>query len=428
MESSWNKIVEYVSSHKNSSEKEIQKLWENIFSEIFGYSFLRNEIDSFRSITIGSKERVITDIIIKENNIDLFVVELKCCNSLKDGKKQLISYLKLLNNEIGVLIRDKIYLYLYDHKKSDDEQTNISVEITKNNPNGEKFVELFSKENFDKEKIKEFILLKSKFSNNVKEIKELINSKFVYDVLFDYFSSNDYKNEEIKEALKNFDFCSENKNCKIMNKSHEIRESKIQSKTIKNATNKNLSQEIVTNDIIENIPISEEDKFIKKIKDLYPKLSNGYVIAYKEIFSNTENINYDKLYELLINEYTANRAPAPAWFAKTISKKRKNEEFYKEIDDIYDKILDFVKTYQEDANNLTKNIKKTPISLVKRYCLVNGLCYEHNFKKLIEKLTTNYVKIYNNEYILFKNQMYVWCEYNYNYKKSQDKNSIEFVK
>ena len=47
MESSWNKIVEYVNSHKNSSEKEIQKLWENIFSEIFGYSFLRNEIDSY---------------------------------------------------------------------------------------------------------------------------------------------------------------------------------------------------------------------------------------------------------------------------------------------------------------------------------------------------------------------------------------------
>ena len=423
MESSWNKIVEYVNSHKNSSEKEIQKLWENIFSEIFGYSFLRNEIDSFRSITIGSKERVITDIIIKENNIDLFVIELKCCNSLKDGKKQLISYLKLLNNEIGVLIRDKIYLYLYDHKKSDDEQTNIAVEITKNNPNGEKFVELFSKENFDKEKIKEFILSTSKFSNNVKEIKELINSKFVYDVLFDYFSNNDYKNEEIKEALKNFDFCSENKNYKIMNKSLEIRESKIQSKTIKNVTNTN---QIVTNDIMENIPISEEDKFIKKIKDLYPKLSNGYIIAYKEIFSNTENINYDKLYEILITEYTSNCAPTPAWFAKTIYKKRKNEEFDKKIDDIYDKVLDFVKTYQEDKNNLTKNTQKTPISLVKKYCLVNGLCYEHNFKKLIENLTTNDVKIYNKEYILLKNQLYVWCEYNY--KKSQDTNSIEFVK
>lgn len=64
--------------------------------------------------------------------------------------------------------------------------------------------------------------------------------------------------------------------------------------------------------------------------------------------------------------------------------------------------------------------------MVKKYCLVNGLCYEHNFKKLIENLTTNNVKICNKEYILLKNQMYIWFEYNY--KKTPDENSIEFVK
>ena len=55
----WNKIVECCNLYINSPEKKIQCLWENIFAELLGYSRLNGDIDSFRSMQIGSLKRII---------------------------------------------------------------------------------------------------------------------------------------------------------------------------------------------------------------------------------------------------------------------------------------------------------------------------------------------------------------------------------
>ena len=127
----WNKIVELHNQYLNSQENLIQMLWESIFAEIFGYSRLYGDIDSHRSIRIGSTERVIPDIIIKNGEKDLFVVELKQHNIFYNSgiERQLLSYLKLLRIQIGVLICQKIYVYKYDPNKNDFEQEKIEIEF-----------------------------------------------------------------------------------------------------------------------------------------------------------------------------------------------------------------------------------------------------------------------------------------------------------
>lgn len=72
----WNRIVEIYNASISAKEDTVHSLWERIFVELFGYSSLNGEIESQRKIQIGSTERIIPDIIIKDSNNDLFVVEL----------------------------------------------------------------------------------------------------------------------------------------------------------------------------------------------------------------------------------------------------------------------------------------------------------------------------------------------------------------
>lgn len=73
----WNKIVAQHKKYHNSLEPKVQNVWENVFVEILGYSRLEGEVERHRNIQLGPTERVIPDIIIKNQERDLIVVELK---------------------------------------------------------------------------------------------------------------------------------------------------------------------------------------------------------------------------------------------------------------------------------------------------------------------------------------------------------------
>lgn len=108
----WNKIVELHNQNLSHTEATIQNLWESVFTELFGYRKLLGEIERHRQIRIGSTERVITDIIIRSGDTDLFVVELKQHNmQITDGMvQQLLSYLRQLRLDVGILVCNKICL------------------------------------------------------------------------------------------------------------------------------------------------------------------------------------------------------------------------------------------------------------------------------------------------------------------------------
>lgn len=199
----WNRIVGLVEKYKTAREEALQSIWETfVFGEFFGYE--TNEIESQRSIKIGSTERIIPDIIIKNENKDLFIVELKQ-HTLNIGKEQLLSYFKQLKLNIGILVNSKISIFVYDYEKDDSEQKYIEIDFVKDNLDGIKFIELFTKGNFSNEKIVNFVNSKYESKANGQKIKqELESDNFVKTLVFNYFKEK-YQEEEIEEILKDYE-------------------------------------------------------------------------------------------------------------------------------------------------------------------------------------------------------------------------------
>lgn len=199
----WNYLCDLYKRYYSSSEKVLQNMWQNIFSEVFEYSHLQNDIDIHRSLRIGSTDRVIPDIIIRNKEKDLFIVELKQYNLPRTigMEKQLYSYLKLLHNDLGVLICDRIVLVDFDYIKEDN-QNEYEIFFEENNPEGVLFIEYFSKPSFNKAAIKELISNGSSKISNIKSIKNEISEELLNKLLVEYFSKN-YSNEEIRQAIEN---------------------------------------------------------------------------------------------------------------------------------------------------------------------------------------------------------------------------------
>ncbi|MCL2170536.1 MAG: type I restriction enzyme HsdR N-terminal domain-containing protein [Defluviitaleaceae bacterium] len=198
----WNRIVEYYNKHIGDLENAIESTWESIFADYFDYRRLEGEIDRQRKIPIGSTLKPTADIIIKSGARDLFVVELKR-HSLSfdvEMESQLLSYLKLLRNNIGVLICNKIYIYAYDISKSDSKQEKIEIDFVQNNPDGVRFIELFSKVGFDENAIKEFVRQKITFARNVGIIESEITADLIADLLGGHFAGK-YDIAEFEQAM-----------------------------------------------------------------------------------------------------------------------------------------------------------------------------------------------------------------------------------
>lgn len=207
MNNKWNLFNQIVSQHREDKEEKVQKVFEQMFaaSELFSYSQLFGEIDSHRVLHIGSTDRVIPDIIIRDasTNKDLFIVELKQLNMKYDKKfeDQLLSYMRLLSLSVGVLICDAIYVCVLDNNKP----ALSKIDMCSNNANGSAFIEMFSKGSFSVDKVRGFILQSQKFDENVQKIRDEIKEIDVKEVVKSYFLRS-FKETEIDAALNDIDF------------------------------------------------------------------------------------------------------------------------------------------------------------------------------------------------------------------------------
>jgi Holliday junction resolvase len=195
----WNKIVELTESNQFKKEESVQATWELIFSELFGYSRLLNEIDTQRVIQMGSTKRAVSDIILRNQEKDLFIVEVKQ-HTLSSGYEQLLSYLKLLNLKIGILINKKLAVYVYDNNLSESEQAKYAIDFEYDSEDGEMFVEMFTKP-INPEQIVKTILKKKERTKNIDEIFKLVNVDYVTKLVRDNLQYT-YTNDEVEEAMK----------------------------------------------------------------------------------------------------------------------------------------------------------------------------------------------------------------------------------
>lgn len=202
--SNWNNIVNDYNKNRSVLEAVIQSHWESFFADLYvlgPYSKFGGEIETFRPLKAGVGI-VKPDIIIKDSqsNTDLFVVELKQYNYPYnvEFEKQLISYMKLLGVKVGILVCQSIHVYyLYSNN-------HISVEIpfVLNSAEGEAFVELFKKGNFDENSVREYINKKNELKYQIKEIKSDLSQLDIVSVLKQHYTAK-YSDEAINVAFRN---------------------------------------------------------------------------------------------------------------------------------------------------------------------------------------------------------------------------------
>ena len=203
--SNWNNIVNDYNKNKSALEAVIQSHWESFFADLYAlgpYSKFGGEIGTFRPLKAGVGI-VKPDIIIKDSqtNTDLFVVELKQYNYPynADFEEQLISYMRLSGVKVGILVCQSIYVYyLY----SNNNHISVKIPFVLNSAEGEAFVELFRKGNFDENNVREYINKKNELKHQIDEIKNDLSQLDIVSVLKQHYTTK-YSDEAINVAFNN---------------------------------------------------------------------------------------------------------------------------------------------------------------------------------------------------------------------------------
>lgn len=205
-------------------------LSENIKTDISENDFENNIIQALRvldwkeylgdfdirpSFHIGASNRIIPDFVIKSDSSKLFVVEIKQPNIplTSSFQKQLFSYMRILKLEYGILIGQSIQIF-YDGDliKQEDPILLENIKFERNSEKGEKFIELFSKNEFSINTLNKFTL-KSIEKINKKEDFKLLTKKIlspefndkIYNLIKQEYIS-DYDGELIDSVLNEIDF------------------------------------------------------------------------------------------------------------------------------------------------------------------------------------------------------------------------------
>jgi len=192
----WNEIYFYLSENIRSdiSESEFEK---NVIQalRVLDWKEFLGDIQIRPSFQIGASNRIMPDFVINSSeNKNLFVIEIKqpSIPLNTNFQQQLFSYMRQLRLQYGVLIGQVIQVfYDGDLTNHDDPVLLETIEFKKDNSKGEKFVELFSKENFSIDLLQSFTL------NSLKKINRKADQKKLHQKIL----STDYQSD-ILELIK----------------------------------------------------------------------------------------------------------------------------------------------------------------------------------------------------------------------------------
>jgi len=266
----WNEICFLLSEniHKEISESQfelnvIQALRVLEWKEYLGDFHVR------KSIPIGASNNMVPDFIIKKDNGKaLFVIEIKQPNIPITSRiqQQLFSYMRQLKLEYGILLGQVIQVF-YDGNltKQDDPVLLDTINIERDNGKGQRFVELFSKDKFNSESLKEYTLESIKKIDLKKDFRTLTNiilSESYQENIFNLIKQDfisDYDGELIDDVLNELEI-------KIRSK-----EEKINYTTIGESRQIVQPQEHIYNSIILPIELNPQDDVAFKRKLLVTK-------------------------------------------------------------------------------------------------------------------------------------------------------------
>ena len=198
----WNELCFILSESipSNASEQIFELKVIQAFEKL-GWSHFKREISVRENIQLGASGRITPDIIIKSDDTNLFVIEVK--NPSADLKNpsyqnQLSSYMRMLRLNFGILIGNEIKIFV-DGSLVGSNQSELLERISfkKDNPQGLNFINLFQKETFSYENIERYIQKKIK---NIKENQTVENLKNeITKTEYSEYLKNELKNKLLRE-------------------------------------------------------------------------------------------------------------------------------------------------------------------------------------------------------------------------------------
>ncbi|MDE5666237.1 MAG: type I restriction enzyme HsdR N-terminal domain-containing protein, partial [Duncaniella sp.] len=141
---------------RTTDEKAYQDfLKEILFENCFGWH--NSNIVEQHSITLGSTQRLIPDLIVYKNNTAQFIIEVKHPFHTRrhDDIEQLASYMKQLEVNTGIYIGSAIEVYYKKLGNGSYPDLILSTTFKPDDPKGEEFAHLFSESSFSLEKIEQ---------------------------------------------------------------------------------------------------------------------------------------------------------------------------------------------------------------------------------------------------------------------------------
>lgn len=154
----WNQFVyDLCEAQKKDVDEDVYHSLIETQLQLLGWAKYKGEICHKPNIPIGNSKFIQPDILIKNKDEDLFVIEVKRpVHTLTEREQiQLESYMRQLKLDVGIYIGEHIEVF-YDKPKSKSALSVLQIPLEINNKLGAKFVEQFSKDSFGKETIIEF--------------------------------------------------------------------------------------------------------------------------------------------------------------------------------------------------------------------------------------------------------------------------------
>ncbi len=179
----------------DSSEKVLELKVIQAFEKL-GWSHFKKEISVQEDIQVGAANRITPDIIIKSNGTNLFVIDVKKPSvDLKDlsHQKQLLSYMRMLRLNFGMLIGNEIRISVDGSLVGSNQSELLEIiPFKEDSSNGLNFINLFHKETFSFDNIEKYIQQKI----------ETIKENQIVENLKNEITKTEYS-EYLKTKLKN---------------------------------------------------------------------------------------------------------------------------------------------------------------------------------------------------------------------------------
>ncbi len=314
----WNEVC-YFLHHSISSNISEELFEQKVFQvlEKMGWSSYRKEIQLKQSIQVGSNGKIVPDISVKSIEKKFqFVIEVKKPSVNIDDcshERQLISYMRMLKNEYGLIIGSNIKIY-YDGNISDSDDPILltQFQFNESSEEGMKFIELFSKDTYSESQLKLFteeILAKLQAKKDFNKILNLITSDEYIDnvkLLIECDLKDKFNDEIIINALNHITL-------KIIDSGQQDRDIQILRKTEEQSHQHQLfysSSENNKPDVINSTknsmikrPINEEDNITRySLSETSNNANKEHNIIEPHIFKSF-GINIDEFANYLADKY-----------------------------------------------------------------------------------------------------------------------------